>query len=170
MIEQIEKLSSEFELMRFMKRKGLLQGEVEVHQIRSKQVSNSRIAKLMSGLLSFRQCRSRERGLVEPAIQGLVPGIGAAKVCSLRAGVERKVVRIVDLIGTIAGTSGEAQIVRPDGRDGLAALHGRDAGNFPPAQDAIDHRVRIVHKMTATADRNFPEIAKREAMAQIRSD
>ena len=110
MIQEIEKLRAELDLLRLVDLEVLLQHQVEVNQVGTTEASNLGIAEAVSGLLAGSQGRGDERCLVHPAIQSLMPRVGAAIVLGLRRSIEREVLRVGDLIRAIAEATRSAEV------------------------------------------------------------
>ena len=109
MIKQIEEFGTEFERLRFVGLEFLLQDKIEIHQIGSAKISDARVAENMGELLAGSKRGHSKGALIEPAVQRLMAGVGAA-VGSLSRGVKREVIRIGNLIGSVAGASRAAQV------------------------------------------------------------
>src|SRR5579859_4850791 len=93
--------------------------------------------------------------------------IRALKICSLRCRVKREVIRIVNLVRTVAETSRVAEVRRHDCRERFTALRRRDAADLPSAQHGIRPTLHRIEVWTAVPHRKFIEVAKREAMPQV---
>jgi len=122
MVEDVEEFRPEFHLLRLPNLEILLQDKIEIYQIRSAKISNPRVSKAVSRLLSGRERRHCECRLVVPAVQCLVPGIGAAEVGGLRCGIDGEVIGIRNLVGAIAEASRVAEVGRQNSGNGFATL------------------------------------------------
>src|SRR5689334_3024402 len=99
MVEDVEKFRPETESKSFADMEHLVGGKIKVHQVGAAQYGTSGIPELVRKILAGGKRRSDKRSLIEPAIQGLMARTATAERC-LSGDAERKVVRIVNYVGT----------------------------------------------------------------------
>ena len=83
MIEEVEEFSTKFDLLPLPDFEILLQSEIKRDQVRPAQVANTRVTKLMCGLLAWSEWRGCKCSLIEPTIKRLMARVSTAKICLL---------------------------------------------------------------------------------------
>ncbi len=166
MVEDVEEFSPKFQPESFPQLKSFVGRKVKVHQVGAAQRRTSGIPEDAGKALAAtvardrRERRSNKRGLIEPAVQSLVPGFAATKAL-LRCYVKGEVIGVVDLVWPRRKRAGVGEIPSHQDIKGLPAPRSSDPGHLPSSQNRLRHAARRTAKMFPFAVRQLVDVTHR---------
>src|SRR6516162_970401 len=165
-IEDIKEVRIELQSESLTQLEVFLGGEVEVDHVWTAQPCAPRIPKQVRAALSRSQSGDRECSLVKPAIESLMTRLGAA-VRSLRGHIERKIIRVVNLIRAWRKRTCVGKVAAHQDIECFPTARSSDSRDAPASEHGLDHAGCGTAKTLSFAIWQFVDVADSELVSEV---